>query len=132
METVGALLTRGERVLLGLRAPHKSFGGCWDLVGGHVEAGESPCEALCRELAEELGIADAVGQPCATIAYAAAGQSSLLHVYSVSTWRGDPMLANEEHSELRWFTFAEARQLSNLALPQYRSLFAALGRHSVD
>jgi len=36
-------------------ATRRLFPGCWDLVGGHVEAGESPRAALVRELAEETG-----------------------------------------------------------------------------
>lgn len=36
-------------------ADRKTFPGCWDLVGGHVEDGETPYEALVRELVEETG-----------------------------------------------------------------------------
>ena len=53
---VGAFLIRRGSVLLGLRAPHKTFPNCWDMFGGHVEADETEFETLVRELREELGI----------------------------------------------------------------------------
>ncbi|MFI6507224.1 NUDIX domain-containing protein [Streptosporangium sp. NPDC050855] len=54
---VGAVLVnpRGE-VFLQRRAPHvRLFPGCWDIVGGHVEEGETLCAALAREIEEETG-----------------------------------------------------------------------------
>ena len=46
-----------ERVLLLERAPRLRGAGFWAPPGGHLEAGESPLEAACRECAEELGLA---------------------------------------------------------------------------
>jgi len=44
------------RVFAQRRSPsRKTFPGCWDLVGGHVEVGEEPRDALVRELLEETG-----------------------------------------------------------------------------
>lgn len=43
------------RVLLNLRAPHKTHAMSWSLWGGMVEDGEQPKEALLRELTEEMG-----------------------------------------------------------------------------
>jgi ADP-ribose pyrophosphatase YjhB (NUDIX family) len=47
--------TKTSRVLLNLRAPHKTHGMSWALWGGMVEAKEQPKDALLRELSEEMG-----------------------------------------------------------------------------
>jgi 8-oxo-dGTP pyrophosphatase MutT (NUDIX family) len=54
---VGALIIcpRTERVLLNLRAPHKTHSLSWSLWGGMIENEETPKEALLRELDEEIG-----------------------------------------------------------------------------
>ena len=55
---VGALVisTKTKRVLLNLRAGHKTHAMCWSLFGGMMEEGEQPKEALLRELREEMNI----------------------------------------------------------------------------
>lgn len=54
---VGALVKDVQgRVFVQKRASHRSlFPGCWDIVGGHVEAGETLSQALTREVREETG-----------------------------------------------------------------------------
>ena len=44
------------RLLIARRPEGKCLGGFWEFPGGKLEAGESPAEALCRELREELQI----------------------------------------------------------------------------
>lgn len=53
------LFDRDGRLLIYLRddKPTIPFPNHWDLFGGHVEAGETPEQALCRELQEEIGVA---------------------------------------------------------------------------
>ncbi|HAG12888.1 MAG TPA: hypothetical protein DCG49_03375 [Ruminococcus sp.] len=65
-----SILTRRPdgKILITRRAPEKKYAGRWEITGGCVQAGESPCEGAVRELREETGIsaqtADLV--PCGT------------------------------------------------------------------
>jgi len=53
---VAAVVVRGDRVLLARRPPGKHLAGSWEFPGGKVEAGESPADALAREVREELAL----------------------------------------------------------------------------
>jgi 8-oxo-dGTP pyrophosphatase MutT (NUDIX family) len=55
--TVGAvILDRDGRAFAQKRGPgRRLFPDCWDVVGGHVEPGESLPDALAREIEEETG-----------------------------------------------------------------------------
>jgi ADP-ribose pyrophosphatase YjhB (NUDIX family) len=50
LDTRGVVF-RGEQILL----VHERAGGCWSLPGGWVDVGESPSEAVTREVLEESG-----------------------------------------------------------------------------
>lgn len=56
LHVVGAILLKGDRILVARRAPHKSAPGLWEFPGGKVERGESPPKALEREILEEMGL----------------------------------------------------------------------------
>ena len=57
---VGAALVHGGRVLAARRSYPPATAGRWEFPGGKVDAGETPEDALVREVAEELGCAIAV------------------------------------------------------------------------
>ena len=55
-EVVAALIWEGERFLICQRPAHKARGLLWEFVGGKVEPGETPEQALARECREELDV----------------------------------------------------------------------------
>ena len=56
IEVVGGIIRRGDKYLLGKRPLGKSLGGHWEFIGGKIEPGETPCEALARECREEIAL----------------------------------------------------------------------------
>ena len=95
-----AALVRDGLVLLVHRHPsRKWYPDCWDLVGGHVESGESPHEAVVRECFEELGVQ--VHDPL-PIAMTFNDHTLDVHAFLVTRWGGEPVnSAPEEHDDLR-------------------------------
>jgi 8-oxo-dGTP pyrophosphatase MutT (NUDIX family) len=124
-DVVAALLVKGERVLLGHRHPARAhFPNCWDVIGGHVETGETDLQALNRELDEEIGISvDVEGRsPDAHLV----GLGYDLRLWIIWQWQGEIRnLAPEEHDDLRWFGFGAVSDL-NLADPRFEQIIAAL------
>lgn len=59
---VGAVFTNEDSVLAFRRSPERPAGGKWEFPGGKVEQGETPEEALQREIHEELGLQISVGR----------------------------------------------------------------------
>ena len=123
MRYVGAILMSDGTLLLGRRAPHRSYPECWDVIGGHVELGESIEQALVREVEEEIGVRPVqFARPTLLCA-----EGIELHIYLVDAWMGgNPVLRNDEHVELRWFTVEAACALPNLASAEYLGVFRQL------
>jgi 8-oxo-dGTP pyrophosphatase MutT (NUDIX family) len=106
-----AALVRDGLVLLVHRHPSRpAYPDCWDLVGGHVEPGEQPDEAVRRECLEELGVHVHDPRPFPM----AVGDPTLdLHAFVVTRWDGEPVnAAPEEHDDLRWFSPGELADLT--------------------
>lgn len=59
---VAGLIVDGDRVLITQRRADQSLPLKWEFPGGKVEPGESPTDALRRELAEEIGARVRVGR----------------------------------------------------------------------
>ena len=53
---VGVVVNEQRQVLIALRSKAQHQGGLWEFPGGKIESGESDCQGLARELAEEVGI----------------------------------------------------------------------------
>ncbi len=111
--TATALIVRDGRVLLGNRTSRVRFAGMWDAFGGHLEGGESPAHALVRELFEELGIRVTAAKLLHEYEDKdpTSQETFRHHLYLVTGWQGQPRIANDEHSEIRWCTASEVAEL---------------------
>ncbi|HBS33527.1 MAG TPA: 8-oxo-dGTP diphosphatase MutT [Parvularcula sp.] len=99
-----ALIDADGRVLLARRPQGKAMAGLWEFPGGKLDEGETPEEALVRELREELGI-EAEAQCMAPVAFAscpAAGQHLLMPLFALRKWKG--LARPLEHEALAWAT----------------------------
>ncbi|MET7759359.1 (deoxy)nucleoside triphosphate pyrophosphohydrolase [Streptomyces sp. NPDC005389] len=99
----GALYDRG-RLLAARRSAPVELAGRWELPGGKLEPGESPEEALVRELREELGVEVEPGERIP-------GEWPLKPGYVLRVWTarllsGEPRPL-EDHDALRWLTRSE-------------------------
>jgi 8-oxo-dGTP diphosphatase len=128
-EVVAALIIQANQILLGRRSATRAFyPNVWDVFGGHMEANESREQTLVRELQEELEIIPIVWKYVESLRDPSVELTA--HLYLVTAWSG--IIDNrqpEEHSEIRWFTLAEAIEL-DLADPSYPTLFARYLGHS--
>lgn len=127
-----AVLVRDGRVLLGKRSPHRrSYANCWDVIGGHLEAGETPVGALIREVREEIGLTPTRFAPLGTLAEPRPDLygPATLDFFLVTEWTGgEPRMLGDEHTELGWFDIPAACSLPDLAAPGYRAIFESIGR----
>jgi len=88
------------RILLARRTAGRDLAGAWEFPGGKVEPGESPLEALDRELQEELGIRLLAARPLVAVPQAYPGKRIVLDVYEVDAYEGTPR--GRERQALAW------------------------------
>lgn len=111
--TATALIVNEGRVLLGKRTSKIRFAEMWDAFGGHIESGETADGALRRELWEELGIRVTAAKFLEIYddLDPTSREPFRHHLFLVTAWEGEPRIANEEHSDIRWFRPDEAVSL---------------------
>ena len=97
-----ALIDIDGRVLITQRPKGKSMEGLWEFPGGKIESGETPEDALVRELYEELGI-ETWSSCLAPLTFASHGYSDfhlLMPLFACRKWDGIPK--PKEGQNLKW------------------------------
>lgn len=85
-----AILRRGDKVLIAQRRKEARHGLSWEFPGGKVEDGETPQEALERELEEELGVRTHTGHIYDARIFSYPDQKVLVLFYFAALAEGEP------------------------------------------
>lgn len=109
INVVAAVIMKEGKVFATQRG-YGEFKDGWEFPGGKVEAGESPEEALCREIREELEVEVNVGDLIDTIEYDYPAFHLSMKCYACTIAGGSPHLL--EHEAARWLS---ADQLDSVA-----------------
>ncbi|MEW6165616.1 MAG: Nudix family hydrolase [Pseudomonadota bacterium] len=127
-EVAAAVILRPDGgFLLGQRAADTFYPGYWEFPGGKVEPGETPRQALVRELREELEIDVLAATPWIVREHVYEHAHVRLHFFRVTQWAGE--LRDHVHAALAWqradalavapMLPANAPVLAALALPDF-------------
>lgn len=105
LECVAFMLIQHGRVLLERRSLSKRLlPGALAIPGGHLEPGESPEDAVLRELDEELGLSPSTVVYVCTLLHRAE-EFRKLHYFAVEAWHGEMVLG--EADALEWLSIED-------------------------
>lgn len=105
-----AIIDANDQILIAKRPNKKHLSGFWEFPGGKVEKGESPENALVREVKEELNI-DINNKCIAPLTFSEFNYENfhlLLLLYVCRRWEGEPM--SMEKNEIKWVSVNTLRQ----------------------
>ena len=107
---VAAAVIIHEGKVFACRRGYGEWKGWWEFPGGKIEPGETPGEALIREIREELAADIAVERPIATVEYDYPDFHLTMHCFLARFPRNaNPRLL--EHEAARWLRKEELRQV---------------------
>lgn len=109
INVVAAVIMRDGKVFATQRG-YGDFKDGWEFPGGKVEAGESPEDALRREIREELETEIGVGHLIDTVEYDYPAFHLSMRCYACSIVSGNLHLV--EHESARWLSAAELRSVN--------------------
>jgi 8-oxo-dGTP diphosphatase len=101
IEVVAAIIRKGDKIFATQRG-YGDFKDWWEFPGGKMEVGETPEEALKREIREELSAEISVDEFLCTVEYDYPQFHLTMHCYLCSLI-GEALHLNE-HEAARWLT----------------------------
>lgn len=105
INVVGAVILKDDLILCAQRSQTAVLPGLWEFPGGKIEAGETPREALAREIREELLVDVTVGDEVAKTEYKYSFGEVTLTTFYCEIDAGDITLT--EHEAVRWVSASE-------------------------
>lgn len=108
IEVVAAIIIRDGQVFATQRG-YGDFQGWWEFPGGKIEAGESPQDALKREISEELDAEISVGELMQTVEWDYPDFHLTMHCF-ISRLVSESLRLNE-HEAAAWLTLETLRSV---------------------
>ncbi len=104
IEVVAAIITHNDQIFATQRG-YGEFKDGWEFPGGKMEPGETPQQALMREIQEELDTEIEVGSLVETVEYDYPNFHLTMHCFLCTIRSGELVL--KEHEAAKWLTRAE-------------------------
>lgn len=129
-----AVNEEGRPIIFATQRGYGEFKGGWEFPGGKIEVGETPQEALRREIMEELDTEIAVGELIETVEYDYPSFHLSMDCFWCEVVSGDLIL--KEAEEARWLTAETLDEVDWLPadkglVERLRELLQAAGNESV-
>ncbi len=99
---VAAAIIQNENQIFATQRGYGDFKDGWEIPGGKIEPGETPEEALAREIKEELDTEIAIGKLVYVVEYDYPQFHLTMYCYFCRVISGDLVL--KEHEAARWLT----------------------------
>lgn len=109
LPVVAGLLIQDSKVFVARRKKGRLLEGFWEFPGGKIDAGESPQEALQRELFEELGLKVEVGASLGKYIHRYDKIDIELETFWVPSFTGEIQLI--DHDEYQWVPWQKLGQV---------------------
>lgn len=109
VEVVAAIIADNDRIFATQRG-YGEFKDWWEFPGGKLEPGETPEDALRREIREELATEIEVGELLTTVEYDYPTWHLTMHCFMCNVIKGDLVLL--EHEAAKWLTREELHSVN--------------------
>lgn len=109
IHVVGAVIIENGKILCAQRGEGKILSLKWEFPGGKIEEGESPQEALRREIEEEILCKIEIGEQIEHTVYEYDFGIVHLTTFSCKIIEGTPVLT--EHVDVKWLELHELKSL---------------------
>lgn len=106
---IKAVNENGETIIFATQRGYGDFKGGWEFPGGKIESGETPQEALKREIIEELDTEVSVGELMDTVEYDYPQFHLSMDCFWCQIVRGNLVL--KEYEAARWLTKDELNNI---------------------